>query len=269
MTAPLRPACTVVLCAPSDDGLRVLLVQRSQKTPFLPNAWVFPGGRVDVGDQLVDDPRVRGGGWAVRRMALPARLGVAVLVAGVRETYEETGIWLGDGSPPPEARAALLAGTLKFATLLKRYDCSLDLDRLMVGSWWVTPKDEARRYDTRFVIATLERAWAEPDTHEIVAARWVRPVDAARQPFDELPMAPPTWWVLRELAACRDVEEAVSVLASCPHRPIEPMRLQDNRLDVALPGHPSHPDAAQEGLPTRITLVDGRWRSSLGGHEVT
>jgi 8-oxo-dGTP pyrophosphatase MutT (NUDIX family) len=53
--APVRPAATVVLLRDGDDGLEVLLAQRSSKLAFHGGAWVFPGGRIDPED-YADDP---------------------------------------------------------------------------------------------------------------------------------------------------------------------------------------------------------------------
>jgi len=45
-----RPAATVALARDGDNGLEVLVVQRTRSSGFVPGAWVFPGGRVDAAD---------------------------------------------------------------------------------------------------------------------------------------------------------------------------------------------------------------------------
>lgn len=64
-----RPAASLVL---TDADNRILMGRRPSKSRFAPDAWVFPGGRVDPID-------TRSGGDRFRQ-------------AAVRETHEETGL---------------------------------------------------------------------------------------------------------------------------------------------------------------------------------
>ena len=44
------PAATIVLLRDAADGLQVLLLRRNRSAGFVPGAYVFAGGRVDVSD---------------------------------------------------------------------------------------------------------------------------------------------------------------------------------------------------------------------------
>lgn len=86
MTAPATPrlAATVLVLRPTAsvpadpaDAVEVLLVRRSQRASFMANAYVFPGGRVDDADALLD----------------PAR---AARVCAARELAEEAGLRVAD-----------------------------------------------------------------------------------------------------------------------------------------------------------------------------
>lgn len=44
------PAASVVLLRDGAEGLEVLMLRRTSKASFAPDAWVFPGGRIDPGD---------------------------------------------------------------------------------------------------------------------------------------------------------------------------------------------------------------------------
>lgn len=72
---PVYPAATVVLVRDGDDGLEVLLVQRSKAVKHMGGMWVFPGGKVDEED------------YPVNRDAYQAALNAAI-----RETREEAGL---------------------------------------------------------------------------------------------------------------------------------------------------------------------------------
>jgi 8-oxo-dGTP pyrophosphatase MutT (NUDIX family) len=73
-----RPAATVVLLRPGRGGLEVLLTRRPSSMRFGANLFVFPGGRLDEGE----DART----------------------AGARETLEETGIDVDPGALVPLTR---------------------------------------------------------------------------------------------------------------------------------------------------------------------
>jgi 8-oxo-dGTP pyrophosphatase MutT (NUDIX family) len=250
-TAP-RPAATVVLLRDArpggPSGLEVFMVQRNRRSGFLPNAWVFPGGRVDAADALHGHPGVRG------RLAIPGVSdadAAAIGVAAVRETLEEAGVWLGEGTVSDRDRALpdLLAD-----------GAAVDLDRLRAWSWWVTPEVEPKRFDTRFLVALASHGEARHDDREVVDSRWVSPravIDAGDQAA--FPLAPPTWWTLRELAAHADAASAFAAERPAG-RPIQPvMEFGDQGLVLLLPGHPAHPEPAVDGLPDRITAEGGRW----------
>jgi 8-oxo-dGTP pyrophosphatase MutT (NUDIX family) len=76
--APARDAATVVLLRPAGDGPEVLLTRRPSTMRFGPDLHVFPGGRVEPGEDA--------------------------LAAAVRETLEETGIELDPRSLAPVGR---------------------------------------------------------------------------------------------------------------------------------------------------------------------
>jgi 8-oxo-dGTP pyrophosphatase MutT (NUDIX family) len=256
----LRRAATVLVLRDSLDGPEVFMVQRHRKSGFMPSAWVFPGGRVDARDALAEHPRVRGGEEASRRMGALS-VGVEYLVAAVRETFEEAGVFLGDGQLPQEIRQSLQAGEVAFDALLDAHAATVDLDGLAPWSWWVTPEQEPRRYDTRFFLAHAVDGPARHDEHETVDSCWIRPREALDWAnAGEFPLAPPTWWTLRELADFGRVTEVFAAAGVRSQRAIQPiLHVGSEGLQLLLPGHPEHPDAAIQGLPTRIGFDQGRW----------
>lgn len=266
MTVTPRPATTLLLLRGGTTDLEVFMVQRHRRSGFLPNAWVFPGGRVDDGDRLDRHPAVRGGDAVCDRMGLPRASGLPFLVAGVRETFEEAGIWLGEGRLPDSARAPLARREVDLATLLTQYDATLDLDRLVPWSWWVTPEAEPKRYDTRFLAVSAEVEIGSHDDTETVASAWIRPRDVLPEAtLASFPLAPPTWWTLRELSAHGSALDALKAAARRPRAPIQPvMKFRPEGLDLLFPGHPEHPHPRVPGLCTRIQFDRGRWVASDG-----
>jgi 8-oxo-dGTP pyrophosphatase MutT (NUDIX family) len=255
-----RLAATVLLLRPAAARFEVFLVERSRAVAFMPSAWVFPGGRVDPADALPGHPGIVGG-RAGAALGLPPDEARAVLVGAVRETFEESGIWLGERRPDDALRAALCRREqpAALADVLAASGARIDLDRLIPWSRWITPTAEPRRYDTWFFAAIGGEGDGVHDAGETVASRWF-PIDAAVAAAErgDLPMAPPTWWTLRQLAALPDLDALPAREADL--RPITPILEEvGGALGLVLPGHPRHPDPARTGLPASITFGQGRW----------
>jgi 8-oxo-dGTP pyrophosphatase MutT (NUDIX family) len=226
MTAPLRPAATVLLLrdAPA-GGLEVWLMERSRAVGFMASAWVFPGGRVDEADDTL--PAFG---------AAPGGVARAFGVAALRELEEEAGVRVGDTR-------------------------GYDLGALRVWSHWITPEVEPRRYDTWFFAAALPPG-AEPraDGQEAAQGAWFAPAAAAALAMEGgLPVAPPTLRTLMELCAYDHVAAALSAERRTP--PICPRfaREPDGTLHVLLPGDPDHPSEDAVDPPFRYAFAAGRW----------
>jgi 8-oxo-dGTP pyrophosphatase MutT (NUDIX family) len=221
--APSRDAATIVIVR---EPCEILMLKRPGTMKFAAGAYVFPGGRVDPGDA---DPRIGWHGTPPEEFGL--KLGAspqearALVVAAVRETYEESGILLvgtPDGVPVVPAgsdweadRAALNAGELAFGDLLGKRGLVILADRIVPWARWITPAAEPRRYDTRFFAAVVPPG-QEADGHLAEADKiaWTAPaagLDAARA--GEIMLLPPTATTLGEFAAVTD--DLAGFLAQC------------------------------------------------------
>jgi 8-oxo-dGTP pyrophosphatase MutT (NUDIX family) len=187
---------------------------------FAPDAWVFPGGRVDEADrEIIADAR-HAERWARRLELTDPAEAWAFVVAAVREAWEETGILLADpaGETTAErlrqARPEVLEGKRSFSDLVGGEGLTLWLDRLVYLGHWVTPPEEPRRYDTRFFLAATPPGVVEQlHGDELVDACWIRPAEAvASYEAGELRMLPPTVHTLRRLAPFATASEALEAL---------------------------------------------------------
>ena len=194
----VRDAPTATAAGADDaDRLEVLLLERHAASAFAPGALVFPGGKLDPIDATLPDGCVRWSApdaWATRLGVADTGQARALLVAAVRETFEEAGVLLAchaDGTaladrPLPAAevasvrdRMAARDGSHDWARWLLRHGLLLDLDALVMWSWWVTPAGLPRRFDTRFLIAALPPGQhASHDAVETTAMRWTTPAAA-------------------------------------------------------------------------------------------
>ncbi len=221
-----RPAATVVLVRDGAAGLEVLLMRRPSTMAFAPGMHVFPGGRVDPGQDgrpLVSGS-LTGGSWAAPELAR------ALIAAAVRETFEEAGVLLaldrrGRPAVPDEGwerdRAASQTA-LAFPEVLVRRGLHLDADLLVPVAHWVTPEVESRRFDTRFLMAELPVGQeVRPHATETDLGVWLAPAEAlSTHAAGELPMLPPTVAVLAGLASQPTVAHA---LADARGRTITPL----------------------------------------------
>ncbi len=233
-----RDAATIVLLRDGTAGLEVFLLRRTRTMAFAPGMHVFPGGRVEEQDAdpsvpWTPDARYDLTGQAARFFIAPDALR-ALLVAAVRETYEESGVLLAvgpDGQPPVrdpadltwEAdRVELLARTLSIAQLLQRKALAIQPDAIEIWTHWVTPEVEDRRYDTRFFVAGLPAGQYTVDVGgESDRVHWSTPHDAiAAYQAGELAMLPPTSATVTELSAYARVAD---VLAAAPLRTPRPV----------------------------------------------
>ena len=134
-----RDAATLILVRFDGPSPRILMGQRHSGHAFMPNKYVFPGGRCEVSDGHL---MVENEGAPVTLQKLKLRMGAkpshrkarGVLVAALRETFEETG---------------LLAGR---ATA----DAAPDLTGLIYFARAITPPGRSRRFDSRFFVANAD-----------------------------------------------------------------------------------------------------------------
>jgi 8-oxo-dGTP pyrophosphatase MutT (NUDIX family) len=281
-TVPVVDAATVVLVRDADgtrsaateptgsdaadDRLEVLLLERHLRSDFAGGALVFPGGKVDAMDRELAPDRWRIddlGRWVELLGAGDRATALGLLVAAVRETFEEAGILLAlrsDGAAVTqedlatpdarEARAKLAerGGHWDWRPWLVERGLVLDLPRLGMWSWWVTPSGQHRRFDTRFLLATVPPGQhARHDAIETTSLRWTRPREAlAAQARGDATVIYPTRCNLRALATYPDV---ASVQRAVLEDAVDRRRIEPSIVHVE--GRPmvQHPDG---GAPEPI-----------------
>lgn len=97
---PVRPAhaASLVLIRGQGEGREVLMGRRPPKSAFIPDAFVFPGGRLDTTDARVEPSTPLCDGTLTSLLShggCSATLARALATTAIRETYEETGLVLG------------------------------------------------------------------------------------------------------------------------------------------------------------------------------
>ncbi|OJS98844.1 MBL fold metallo-hydrolase [Marinobacter nauticus] len=187
----IRPAATLVLTRDTENGIEVLLMQRTWEAIFLPGYYVFPGGAVNEQESEAQ-PHVVGveDGDISQTMSLDEG-GADYMLAAVRECFEEAGILLaqdangklvGADHQVHGERQALFRDEVSLAQLCEKHGLVVPLDRLAYLSHWVTPPGPPRRFDTRFFVAVApEGQVAEHDGQETIDHVWISPAQALEE----------------------------------------------------------------------------------------
>ena len=192
-------AATVLLLREGPSGMEVFLLERHLKSDFAGGAYAFPGGKVDAQDLALPAERWTGVDPVRVVDAVGARSpehAVGLLVAAVRETFEEAGPLLAhraDGTPVTaedlaspsflDARRRLAARgePWDWAPWLEQEDLVLDLGALQPVARWCTPHGMHKRFDARFLAVRLPEQQTDALGHDDVETTdsvWRRPADA-------------------------------------------------------------------------------------------
>ncbi|MBV9103248.1 MAG: NUDIX domain-containing protein [Candidatus Eremiobacteraeota bacterium] len=161
------------------SGLEVFMARRSARSAFLPDAYVFPGGAVEPADGAPQMARFLD--------RVPENVGAGIVVAALRELFEEAGMLFGrthEGTPLSDRDVAEArherSARATFEDILQRRQWQLCASRLVYYSRWLTPPiDVTRRFDTHFFIAEAEGdSRASADAVEMHDGVWVSPAEA-------------------------------------------------------------------------------------------
>ncbi len=247
--------------APRKGGIEVLMLKRSESSDFAASMHVFPGGGVeeqDCGEEmaaLCHGLNVVQASLLLPDASSPERA-LGILVAGIRETFEETGILLArelsgrllscrEETPSRFAyyRRELQEGRISFRDMLEKENLRLALDRLVYFAHWITPEISPVRYDTRFFLAPAPPGQdARHDDLEATDHLWISPSQALERCREgKLAMLPPTVSNLMDLARFSCLEEVLAYAAGRNVRAVMPrVSLEDGRVRLILPGDADH-----------------------------
>ena len=164
-----RDAATLIIVRRDASKPRVLMGRRNGGHDFMPDLWVFPGGRIDRSDfraPYATDLRPE----VAARLAktAPARRARALALTAIRETFEEAGLLLAKAVPPRPA-----AGPWREFLAL---GAAPDLAALDFVYRAVTPPYRHKRFDARFFMAGAEHLISlerRPDCGELDEIAWV------------------------------------------------------------------------------------------------
>lgn len=207
---PMRPrlAASLILTRGRGERTEVLMGRRSSRHVFMPNKYVFPGGRVDRADGTAPFARdLDRGVMDIMQRFLPERRARAAAAAAVRETAEETGLLI--------AREGACRSRHANWAPFRQHGVVPDLAPLSLITRAITPPGRTRRFDTWFFTAdaaALHGDLPPKPSSELEDVQWV-PLAEAR----DLDLPSVTHFVLDELVRVQ------------PPRPEPPRHIRDRR----------------------------------------
>jgi len=269
---------------------KVLMLKRSSKSKFMPNAFVFPGGVIAGADSVegwkhhfkdfgyTDDDLEELVLNNVDRPLLMKKADVnesisrdiALRLAAIRETFEESGVLLVKSERYANQSAAFLfensskldwwrkqvhTSPDQLLSLYREVGAVPDLWGLKEWSDWLTPTDlneqGRRRFDTIFYTASLNSIPTTMlDQAEVTAVQWTDPASLLWQFYQrKLWLAPPQVYELSRLLHFRVMEDLAKFSSTREQEGLTtwlPVRMEceDGMLSI-LPGdslYPTNPD---------------------------
>ncbi|MDD5171067.1 MAG: NUDIX hydrolase [Syntrophales bacterium] len=231
MISPAREAATVILLRQKPDDIEALMVKRHPANLFVPDCYVFPGGAVENNDLTCDLEDLcvglnRQTAFDTLRDTSSPEMALAAWIAGIRETFEETGILLVTGSSGSvirhdsgslqqklhRYRSIMQEGIISFRSVLESEGLRLATDRIFYFSHWITPIGSQIRYDVRFFITEAPSGQvALHDSRELTEHIWISPREALfLYEGGRFEMVLPTVMTLRDLCRFKTVDDALA-----------------------------------------------------------
>lgn len=164
-----RDAATLILYRMTSAGPRILMGCRSEGHDFMPNKYVFPGGRVDDDDAVAPSlselsPAVEA---AIRLGA--QRAARAFPLTAIREMFEETGLIVGRTS-------GAMSGVPAAWSSYYAQGAAPHLANFQLLGRAITPPMRHKRFDARFFMADADDALIDDrppiDGRELNDLRW-------------------------------------------------------------------------------------------------
>ncbi|MEK9988276.1 MAG: NUDIX hydrolase [Halieaceae bacterium] len=178
----------------------ILMGKRAASHRFMPNKFVFPGGRLDLIDQRLNvpgdlSPPVLGRLRKATRKNINDRKLRGLALAAIRETFEETGIVVGR----PATRCVTTKNPVWRDYL--RHGVEPPLEHMDFIARAITPGYHTRRFDTRFFLVHDRFIHNDPEqiseiSGELNEIRWLT-LDQARK----LDLPTITRWVIDRVEA--------------------------------------------------------------------
>lgn len=180
-TGTVRPkdAATLIIVREGQGEPKILMGKRAATHKFMPNMFVFPGGRVDpIDSRIAVTPKLNKSVTNRLQKQVPIRTSPARLramaLAAIRETFEETGVVVGSPSKNPIK--------INHPDWQAYFDYNVEppLQAMDFIARAITPPQRVRRFDTRFFMISADYLHTPPEeldraSGELTDLHWITP----------------------------------------------------------------------------------------------
>ena len=164
-----KDAATIIIWRKRGRAFEVLMGERHRAHKFMPERYVFPGGRVDASDARIRSASEMSHATAAQLARTTVRgRGRSIAIAAIRETFEETGLIIGGTDPLPHRPAP--SGWERFFG----EGFAPALDRLYYVARAITPHFRPVRFDARFfMVEAKDTIGTLQDSSELEKLEWI------------------------------------------------------------------------------------------------
>lgn len=203
----MRPkhAASLIIIDGEGENLKIYMGKRHQSHAFMPDFFVFPGGRLDRADFNVPYMgELEQTSYARLRQNIPVSAisknrPQALAIAALRECYEETGMVFGTTPTKEDKEKAQKFARLTSASWAGYQQQNLlpDISAMLFFARAITPPDRNRRFDARFFIIHKKQMSVQltPPTDELLDQQWV----SIHNDLQDIPMATITRCLIEKL----------------------------------------------------------------------
>lgn len=164
----VRDAASLIIVKPSGPGdgpRQILMGKRRADAVFLPNKFVFPGGRFDAEDESI---AVAKGLSSLDRQRLMQSVSAAstseamsaLALTAIRETFEETGFIIGEPAGSNANSSPPVPGSSWLNFFAHGFTPAVHKLRFFARA--ITPPGRPRRFDTRFFLTEYSAISSKP-----------------------------------------------------------------------------------------------------------
>jgi len=153
-----KNAATLVLTRQRNGKTQILMGQRHSRHKFMPDLYVFPGGRVSLADHRIAPLRPLKSHVCEKLLKQTQfKNPQALALASIRETFEETGLLVGEWAKQKR--------TSRSKEWMDYFAAGLEprLDNLEFIARAITPPSRDRRFDARFFLGGVDLIQGDAD----------------------------------------------------------------------------------------------------------
>ena len=205
-----RDASSIIIIDKKKNDLHVLMGKRSAKSRFMPNIYVFPGGAVEKTDHKIN--KIFKLSTKIRKDLLKSKSNnhtIALMLAAIRETAEETGLYLVTHKKLIIQKKLIDNNLLDLC--LKKSSAPA-INKLQYFGRAITPSYLKIRFHARFFVSNFKDYKGKIKTNgELEDIGWVN-INEAKN----LPMADVTEFLINRLIYLKSEEKILKTYKTYP-----------------------------------------------------